>query len=147
MTLSGALPVAGVGDEVSTALGATFAFELTASDAESVAPSSSVTVSLAVYVPGRVAVLLARRRRAVAAGDVLPSPKSSVQDAMLPSESELPEPLKVTLSGALPVAGVGDDVSTALGATFAFELTASDAESVAPLSSVTVSLAVYVPAA
>ena len=66
---------------------------------------------------------------------------------MLPSESELPEPLKVTLNGALPVAGVGDEVSTALGATFAFELTASDAESVAPSSSVTVSLAVYVPAA
>ena len=34
---------------------------------------------------------------------------------MVPSESVLPEPSKVTVSGALPVAGVGDDVSTAVG--------------------------------
>jgi hypothetical protein len=67
---------------------------------------------------------------------VLPSPKLSDHDAIVPSESVLVEPLKVTLSGALPVAGEGVVVRCAVGGTFAMTLIAS--VSVAPLSSVTV---------
>ena len=64
----------------------------------------------------------------------------SDQEAIVPSESELPEPLKVTLSGALPVAGDGVVVSAATGATFA--LTATESVSLAPSLSVTVKVAV-----
>jgi hypothetical protein len=51
---------------------------------------------------------------------------------MFPSESELVEPLKVMFNGALPVAGLGDDVSRAVGATFALDVTVAVAASVSP---------------
>ena len=57
------------------------------------------------------------------------------------------EPWNVTLSGASPVAGDGDEVRCAVGATFAFDLTATVAVSLAPLLSVTVSVAVQCPTA
>ncbi len=71
---------------------------------------------------------------------VLPSPKVSDHAKIVPSESELVEPWNVTLSGASPVAGDGDDVRCAVGG--AFTSTAAESVSVDPLLSVTVRTAV-----
>jgi hypothetical protein len=78
---------------------------------------------------------------------VLLSPKLSDHEAIVPSLSELVEPWKVTLSGAVPVAGDGDDVRCAVGARFAFAVTATVTGSLAPSLSVTVSVAVQCPTA
>jgi len=75
----------------------------------------------------------------------LPSPKFSDQEAIEPSESELVEPLKVTLKGAFPLAGVGVLLSTAVGFTLEDAVTVTEAASVPPSPSSTVSVAVYVP--
>ena len=146
-TLSGALPEAGDGLLVSRAVGATFAATVTAMVVELLAPLSSDTVSVAVQFPAAYVWGTLEGRPSPEAA-VVPSPKSRVHEAITPSESELVEPLKVTLSGALPVAGVGVEVMRAVGATFAFEVTAIvfGAE-VAPSLSVTVREAVYDPAA
>ena len=75
----------------------------------------------------------------------LPSPKLSDHEAIVPSVSELVEALKVTLSGAFPVADDGVVVIRAVGGAFAS--TAVELVLVAPLLSVTVRTAVKVPAA
>jgi hypothetical protein len=135
VTLSGALPVAGDGVVVSAATGATFA--LTATESVSLAPSLSVTVKVAVYDPAAyecVAVFAGGAPLPLAAA--LPSPKLSDHAKIVPSESELVEPWNVTLRGASPVAGAGDEVRCAVGG--AFTSTAAESVSVAPLLSVTV---------
>jgi hypothetical protein len=142
VTLSGALPVADDGVVVIRAVGG--AFTSTAVELVLVAPLLSVTVNTAVKVPAAyewVAVLTGGRPLPVAAA--LPSPKLSDHEAIVPSESVLVEPLKVTLSGAFPVEGAA--LRCATGATFAFDVTVTDSVSVAPLLSVTVSTAVRVP--
>jgi hypothetical protein len=63
---------------------------------------------------------------------------------MLPSESDEPEPVKLTTSGLAPETGVA--VATAVGATFAATAVTTVLISVAPKSSVTVSVAVNEPA-
>src|SRR5436190_2113211 len=76
---------------------------------------------------------------------VLPSPKSSDQVAIEPSESVLVEPLKVTGSGPLPDDGLTDRCAT--GGTFAravTEIVAGELET--QLSSLTVKFAVQLPA-
>jgi hypothetical protein len=114
---------------------------------ELLAPLSSDTVSVAVQLPAEY-VWGTLEGKPSPEATVVPSPKSKVQEAITPSESELVEPLKVTLSGALPVAGVGVEVMRAVGATFAFDVTAIvfGAET-APSLSVTVNEAVYDPGA
>lgn len=125
VTLSGALPVAGDGVVVSRAIGATFAFDVTLTDVDPEPPSLSVTVKVAIQLPA------AYEWRMFDGGApaplvLVPSPKLSDHEEIVPSESELPEPSNVTLSGAFPVDG--DLVSRAVGAAFVTAVTVTDAE-------------------
>ena len=80
------------------------------------APWLSVTVRLAVQVQVEYVWGIELGTGAVAARRRLPSPKSSVHDAIEPSGSELPEPSNVTVSGSA-AACVLFAVSTAVGGT------------------------------
>ena len=71
-----------------------------------VAPSLSVTVSVAVYVPSELYVFIG-----FLSPDVVPSPKSHAYATIDPSLS-VPEPLNDTLSGDSPVKGVADADAT-----------------------------------
>jgi hypothetical protein len=146
VTLSGALPLAGDGADVMRAIGATFAFDVTAIvfGAE-VAPSLSVTVNEAVYDPAAYEWVAVLTGGAPLPEVEAPSPKASDHEAIVPSVSELVDALKVTLSGAFPVAEDGVVVIRAVGG--AFTSTAVESVSVDPLLSVTVKTAVKLPAA
>ena len=63
---------------------------------------------------------------------------------MVPSESTDDEPENDTVRGIVPEGGVA--LATAVGAMFAALVTVTVAVSVAPLSSVTVRVAVWLPA-
>src|SRR6266542_2235383 len=144
VTASGAVPEDGV--TVSLATGGWFAAgdTVTVAEAVAIAPPLSVTVTLAVQVPAAYVWV------AVAPGcgpTTVPSPKSNRYDAMLPSGSDDAEASAVTASGAVPDDGV--TVSLATGGWFAAgdTVTVADAVAIAPPLSVTVTLAVHVPAA
>src|ERR1051325_794556 len=146
VTASGAVP--DEGDTVSRATGGWFvvgADAVTTAEAVPVAPWLSVTVSRPVQVPAaNVCVAVAP----ACGPTTVPSPKSNLYEAIVPSASEEAEPLAVTVSGAVPEDG--DTVSRATGGWFvvgADAVTTAEAVPVAPLSSVTVSRTVQVPAA
>src|SRR5947208_3370750 len=142
MTASGAVPLDGV--TVSRATGGWLgAVAVTTADAVPVAPLSSVAVSRTVQVPAaNVCVAVAP----ACGPTTVPSLKSNLYDAIVPSASDEVEASAVTASGAVPLEGV--TVSRATGGWLgAVAVTTADAVPVAPLSSVTVSCTVQVPAA
>src|ERR1051326_8985214 len=144
VTSSGAMPVDG--RIVRCATGAWLeggADTVTTAEAVPVAPWLSV--SRTVQVPAaNVCVAVAPD----CGPTTVPSPKSNLYEVIVPSASEEAEPFAVTASGAVPDEGV--TVSRATGGWFAvvpLAVTTAEAVPVAPLSSVTVSRTVQVPAA
>src|SRR5262245_39209566 len=75
--------------------------------------------------------------------DEEPSPKSQVREASVPSGSDDSAELNATVNGSLPVVGVPE--ATAVGAWFGLTVMLTVAVLVAPLLSVTVSVAVRGP--
>src|ERR1044072_188291 len=114
VTSSGAVPVDG--RIVRCATGAWLeggADTVTTAEAVPVAPWLSVTVSRTVQVPAaNVCVAVAPD----CGPTTVPSPKSNLYEAIVPSASEEAEPLAVTVSGAVPEDG--DTVSRATGGWF-----------------------------
>src|ERR1043166_2747373 len=115
VTVSGAVPEDG--DTVSRATGGWFvvgADAVITAEAVPVAPWLSVTVSRTVHVPAaNVCVAVAE----ACGPTTVPSPKSNLYEAIVPSASDDADPLAVTASGAVP--DDGDTVSRATGGWFA----------------------------
>src|ERR1041384_4093547 len=135
-----------LGRTVNTATGAWLgAVTVTTAESVRVAPWLSGTVSRTVQVPAaNVCVAVAE----ACGPTTVPSPKSNLYEAIVPSASDDADPLAVTASGAVP--DEGDTVSRATGGWVvvgADAVTTAEAVPVAPWLSVTVSRTVQVPAA
>src|SRR5207302_207854 len=105
-----------------------------------VAPLLSVTVAMIVFVPAVEYTCVA-----VGPGTTVPSPKSMLEEAIVPSASVEAAVDEVTVTGAVPEAGV--TLSAAMGGWFgAATLTVPVVVEVAPLLSVTLAVTVFVPA-
>jgi hypothetical protein len=94
--------------KVAGALGSAGAFTTMDVDAVFVAPPLSVTVNLAVYVPG-----VEYTWAVVTPVPTVPSPNAQFQERRKPSMSYEPDPSKFTVRGAVPDEGVA--VMTATG--------------------------------
>ena len=136
-TVSGAVPP--LVDCVNAAFGAVFGSSDTSicSCWVPTSPSSSVTVSVTVYVPASVYVACV-----VTPVAVVPLPRSHEYEVIVPSESVDVEPLRLTVYGMVPA--VDTTRATAVGGTFGvgFTVMTCVAVPVSPSSSVTVSVVV-----
>ena len=81
----------------------------------------------------------------MAPDELPPSPKLQAYEAMVPSESAEPDPLKLTVSGACPNVGVAGKLAEGGVPIVAVTVIVHESESEFPSESLPVSSAVYVP--